>query len=390
MKTRSLCFFLFLTTLILLRFLLFPPYLPSSTSSISFSSNTKPIQACPSQITLPKTTFPEPPPEELSRPAAVLPPRPLIDLPLFSFLLLPPPCPPSPDGQLVLVHSSVPHTKQRALIRSTWARPVPELHTRVVFLLGIGEEGSQRELEQEFELGADLVQGDFVDSYHNLTYKNVMGLLWVTEYCSGARVIVKTDDDMWLDLHAIATTSLALPREGELLACTVLDDLPVQRAGKWAVSEEEMEKSRYPAACSGWLYFLSNVTAATLLRAATGAKYFWIDDVWVTGILRESIGLELTNIPLTITTSSSHLQMSKAIQSPMSWHWDFLAGPAPFQEAANIQLTEMARRCFLEKCLSNIYRPEVEATGKEVEGETVLLRLAELEPVVEKMMKIYG
>ena len=335
------------------------------------------------------TVFPEPGSSQSTRPVTLLPPRPLIDLPLFSFLLLPPSCPPSP-GQLVLVHSSVPHTKQRALIRSSWARPLPELHTRVVFLLGRGEEGSQREVEEEFELFEDIVQGNFIDSYHNLTYKNVMGLLWVGEYCSGASLIVKTDDDMWLDLHAIATISLALPRDGELLACTVLTDLPVQRSGKWAVTEEEIGFSRFPPACSGWLYLLSSVTAATLLRAATGAKYFWIDDVWVTGILRQSIGFELTNIPLSLTTSSSHLQMSKTMQSQLSWHWDFLAGPAPFQKATSLQLTERARRCFLEKCLSNVYHPEVQPTDREVEGEDLLLKLAKLEPVVENLMKIYG
>ena len=118
------------------------------------------------------------------------------------------------------------------MIRSTWGKQVPKLNTRVVFLLGRGEEGSQAEVEKEFLLEGDIVQGDFVDSYHNLTYKNVMGLLWVTEYCSGARIIAKTDDDMWLDLHAITTVAnnLALPVDGEMLACTVLHDMPVERS----------------------------------------------------------------------------------------------------------------------------------------------------------------
>ena len=89
---------------------------------------------------------------------------------------------------------------------------------------------------KEFKLEADIVQGDFIDSYHNLTYKNVMGLLWATEYCSGAGVIVKTDDDMWLDLHTISTISRAFNFNGELLACTVLNNLKVERTGKWAVS----------------------------------------------------------------------------------------------------------------------------------------------------------
>jgi len=258
-----------------------------------------------------------------------------------------------------------------------------------------GEKGSQAEVEEESRLESDIVQGDFIDSYHNLTYKNVMGLLWATEYCSGAGVIVKTDDDMWLDLHAISTISRAFNFNGEQLACTVLNNLTVERSGKWAVSEkvseEEIGYSIYPPACSGWLYLISSATAASLLQAATGAKYFWIDDVWVTGILRQSVGLQLTNIPATITTSSSHLMMSKAMQSQLSWHWDFLAGPAPsFEEATSLQLIERARLCFLEKCMSNVYRPEVEPTGREVEGEALILKLAKLELVVQNRIQIYA
>ena len=57
------------------------------------------------------------------------------------------------------------------------------------------------------------------------------------------------------------------------------------------MSEDEIGFSNYPPACSGWLYLISNSTAATLLQAATGAKYFWIDDVWVTGFLAGDLNI---------------------------------------------------------------------------------------------------
>ena len=31
--------------------------------------------------------------------------------------------------------------------------------------------------------------------FRNLTYKNLMGKLWVASFCSQAELIVKTDDD---------------------------------------------------------------------------------------------------------------------------------------------------------------------------------------------------
>ncbi len=46
------------------------------------------------------------------------------------------------------------------------------------------------------------LQGGFHDSYHNLSYKNVFGKLWVSTFCEQAEFVVKTDDDMYIDLYA--------------------------------------------------------------------------------------------------------------------------------------------------------------------------------------------
>ena len=49
------------------------------------------------------------------------------------------------------------------------------------------------------------MQGDFLDTYHNLSYKAAMGNLWVAEFCSQAQFVVKTDDDMYVDLYEVHT-----------------------------------------------------------------------------------------------------------------------------------------------------------------------------------------
>ena len=51
---------------------------------------------------------------------------------------------------------------------------------------------------------ADIVQGNFVDSYRNLSYKATMGNLWVSEFCEQAEFVVKTDDDMFIDLFEVS------------------------------------------------------------------------------------------------------------------------------------------------------------------------------------------
>lgn len=85
----------------------------------------------------------------------------------------------------ILVHTARHHFRERLALRSTWgAIPIyKNWDVRFVFLMGEADRGSNPEVnqqqleEQEKRLKAeqkifgDLVIGNFVDSYHNLTYK---------------------------------------------------------------------------------------------------------------------------------------------------------------------------------------------------------------------------
>ena len=72
------------------------------------------------------------------------------------------------------------------------------------------DENIQRSLEVESQEYGDLVQGDFLDNYYNLSYKGIMGNLWVAEFCSQAEFLVKTDDDMFVDMYEVKTCFIDL------------------------------------------------------------------------------------------------------------------------------------------------------------------------------------
>ena len=76
--------------------------------------------------------------------------------------------------------------------------------TKLAFLLGRPEDDKKQErLQEENSKHRDIVQGDFLDTYHNLSYKAIMGNLWVSEFCDQAEFVVKTDDDMFIDLYEV-------------------------------------------------------------------------------------------------------------------------------------------------------------------------------------------
>lgn len=204
---------------------------------------------------------------------------------------------------LALVHSKANHFRQRQVIRQTWASR-PDL-IRHVFILGLSEqtgpEGTlsvQNLIEAEQKKYGDLVQGDFVDHYRNLTLKNVMGLKWVDQHCNSAkssvRFVVKSDDDAFIDViqlrNFIERTWPAGPSV-DTLVCNVHEDALVQRTGKWAVSPQEYPSKTYPPFCSGLAYVMRPQLASKLYRASSRIPPLWVDDVYVTGVLAASVNV---------------------------------------------------------------------------------------------------
>ena len=85
-----------------------------------------------------------------------------------------------------MVHSAVNNKLKRNIIRETWGGSF--IHQKgdikVAFLLGQPHtDGEQEAVLSEYLDHRDIVQGSFIDSYKNLTYKHTMGLLWATTFC---------------------------------------------------------------------------------------------------------------------------------------------------------------------------------------------------------------
>ena len=63
---------------------------------------------------------------------------------------------------------------------------------RLVFMMGTPTTESElKTISEEQKLYGDIVQGSFTEHYTNLTLKAIMGLKWVSEYCSNAPYAIK-------------------------------------------------------------------------------------------------------------------------------------------------------------------------------------------------------
>jgi hypothetical protein len=96
---------------------------------------------------------------------------------------------------IVYVHSAPDNFKRRMSMRETWQRRSMFRNVRFVFMMGYAKQ-AQGKLKLEAEIYKDIVQEDFIDAYRNITYKGIMAMKWISQYCSHARYILKVDDDI--------------------------------------------------------------------------------------------------------------------------------------------------------------------------------------------------
>ncbi|XP_074661292.1 beta-1,3-galactosyltransferase 4-like [Tubulanus polymorphus] len=228
---------------------------------------------------------------------------------------------------LVYIHTAVVNWKKRKLIRNSWGSLDNQrrFRFRIIFFIGVDrrrhprwsflparwsaamENRNKRWLREEISGHGDIVQASFVDSYRNMTLKALTAMSWVEKYCHQVEYIVKLDDDVYLNVPRLlekiptyfspqSTGSNSGPPG---LTCHVpTNNIPMrEKFQKWFVTSQEYSGEFYPDYCFGYGYVLHIDTLLRLNEVAQRTvPLFWIDDVFITGIIRQVAGLAIRNI----------------------------------------------------------------------------------------------
>lgn len=241
---------------------------------------------------------------------------------------------------ILVITSYVGHDEVRAAHRAAIsATTLREMNIFRVFLLAkvppTEKYITQQAIESEHRHFGDIVQGNFVEAYRNLTYKHAMGLRWSSSHrCITSKFIVKMDDDIVVDFFHLANY-LTDPKfhaiaNRQFLAGYVFSNvIPIRAAqNKWYVSRDEYDGSVYPDYLSGWMYVTTPFTAKALVAAASRSKFFWIDDTWITGILRDKLKI-IINESLSDRFSANSQFLDCCIDDLRRHRYEcpFIAGP---------------------------------------------------------------
>jgi beta-1,3-galactosyltransferase 1 len=197
---------------------------------------------------------------------------------------------------LVVVNTATDHFERRLAIRETWTNDKYYNHlgiVRVVFLIGKPKNGIIQEIiNKEANQFKDILQGDFADTYFNLTHKGAMGYKWITERCRNAEHILKVDDDFVINMFLYFQK---IYRHKSVKNAHVFCDYgttPVFRDKriKWFVSENQFRGVKnYTNFCRGKFVSIKNDIVPSLYISASKTPFFKIDDVLLFGYVMHNV-----------------------------------------------------------------------------------------------------
>lgn len=216
----------------------------------------------------------------------------------FPYVLITSPRTACSDGiiLIIVVHSHPSYRDRRDAIRRTWGRygnghQATPHSTRLVFALGIDAKVSADAVRAESGVYDDIIQGNFIDVYKNMTLKSLLGLKWVSEQCARTPYMLKSDDDMFNSIPYLIDI-LQAKRPTRSIMGPYNWHSRVRRRGKWGISEALFPFKWYPEYESGSSYVITVDIVRELYDTSAYVTPLFIDDVYVTGILAKIIGVK--------------------------------------------------------------------------------------------------
>uniref|UniRef100_A0A7N4UZI3 Hexosyltransferase n=1 Tax=Sarcophilus harrisii TaxID=9305 RepID=A0A7N4UZI3_SARHA len=205
---------------------------------------------------------------------------------------------------LVVVKSIITQHDRREAIRRTWGReraaPGGRGAVRTLFLLGTASKQEERAHYQQllaFEdrLYGDILQWDFLDTFFNLTLKEVHFLKWQDAFCPGVRFIFKGDDDVFVSPdNLLEFLADQRPEDNLFVGDVLFRARPIRKKdNKYYIPGALYSKNVYPPYAGGGGFLMAGGLARRLFRASQGLELYPIDDVFL-GMCLQALGVRPT------------------------------------------------------------------------------------------------
>lgn len=195
---------------------------------------------------------------------------------------------------MIVIMSAPTHIEGRTAIRQTWGHYGQRRDIGVVFIIGATADPKfELNLQREQDMYGDIVRGNFVDSYTNLTLKSISTLEWIDTYCSEVRFVLKTDDDMFINVPRLMSfVNRHRKDKNAIFGKLARKWKPVRnKNSKYFLSLAQYKLPFYPDFTTGPAYLISSDVVRKLYEAALNETFIKLEDVYITGIVAHKLGV---------------------------------------------------------------------------------------------------
>lgn len=214
---------------------------------------------------------------------------------------------------IIYVYSATYNFERRAWIRQSFEYHFTDHTAGILFVVGQQNEvdpDSESLLLKEHSQHGDILTLNVTDAYYMLGYKGLGALAWLEKCGQWPSVYCKIDDD-WPavlgNVYVVYQSFIQQPDAGDAYECSILCLWRLRRIivhewkrkKSWEVSINEYKEKYFPDYCYGSAAtFISYRVAQRLLIASLDANVFKIDDVYITGLLRQKACVAIKDIGL--------------------------------------------------------------------------------------------
>lgn len=193
----------------------------------------------------------------------------------------------------------------RDTIRKTWGSQKAVLGQPVetLFMLGLSG-GADAALQQE-ALGresrryGDLIQSNFLDSYHNLTIKTMMILEWVASNCLHTSYVMKVDSDVFVQVENLMRLLLdpSTAKDNYMTGLVFWNNKVLRNPfSKHYMPRHVVPEPEYPPYPLGMSYVMSMDLPSRILEVSPHIKALFIEDAYL-GMCLKRLGIPPTEPP---------------------------------------------------------------------------------------------
>lgn len=200
---------------------------------------------------------------------------------------------------LILITSAPTHRDARLAIRQTWGHYATRRDIAIAFILGATNVQSiEDSLEAESYMYSDIIRGRFIDSYNNLTLKTISSLEWVDTYCPHVSFILKTDDDMFINVPRLMSFIDKHRNDKRIIYGRLAKKWkPIRnKKSKYYVSPQQYFPSVFPQFTTGPAYLMSSDAVHDLYAKALAQTYLKLEDVFTTGIVAQLVNVKRIHV----------------------------------------------------------------------------------------------